>query len=564
MTQRRPVLFVVDADEEARRETAAALDRRFGADYRVVAVGSPQAGIDELVVLARESQDIALIAADLRLPRMEGLDFLERANALHPGAARVLLVAMDESHTRIPFSELDTLQRAAALGRIDFWVVKGWVTPEEWLYPLIQEALSSWTTAHRPTHVVYRIVGEQWAPRTHDLRDALTSNGVPFSFHTASSAEGRRLIEEFSIDSDRLPALVLYDGRVMHDPTFAELASSHGIRTRPSTDVYDLAIVGAGPAGLAAAVYGASEGLRTLVIEARAIGGQAGTSSLIRNYLGFPRGIGGGDLAHRAWEQALFFGAQFVFSHRANALTVEGNETVIVLADESQARARSVIIAAGVAYRRLGIDALDRLVGAGVFYGAAVVEAPAMAGEHVYVVGSGNSAGQAALHLAKFASQVTLLVRGKSIAAGMSEYLVRQLEATMNIDVQLRTRLVTGHGDSRLQALTLEDGTGQQHDVPATALFVLIGAEPRTAWLSGTVTLDAHGFVLTGRDIPSENWPLARAPLPFETSLPGVLAVGDVRHDSIKRVASAVGEGSVAVSSVHQYLVESAAGRAGR
>ena len=561
MIRHPPVLLVVDADETARLETEAVLNRRFGDDYRVLAVDSPQGGVNELLDRAREGQEVALIAADLRLPGMDGVAFLERAHALHPGAVRVLLVAMDESRTRVPFSELETLRRATGLGRIDFWVIKGWVSPEEWLYPQIQEALSAWTVSHRAGHVVYRVVGEQWSPRTHDLRDMLTSNGVPFSFHTVESTEGRRLVHELAIDTDRLPAVVRHDGRVMHDPAFAEVAHAHGIQTQPASGRYDLVIVGAGPAGLAGAVYGASEGLRTLVVEARAIGGQAGTSSLIRNYLGFPRGIGGGDLAHRAWEQAVFFGAEFIFVQQVSALAVDGEERVIVLADGSVARAGSVIIAAGVTYRRLGIAALDRLVGAGVFYGAAVVEAPAVIGEHFYVVGGANSAGQAAVHLARFASRVSLLVRGDSLGAGMSEYLVRQLEATSNIDIQLRTKVIDGRGEGRLQELTLEDRTGEQREVAAAALFVLIGAEPHTEWLGDAVMLDGHGFVLTGRDIPSAAWPLTRAPLPFETSLPGVLAVGDVRHGSVKRVASAVGEGSVAVTSIHQYLAHSMSDR---
>jgi thioredoxin reductase (NADPH) len=304
-------------------------------------------------------------------------------------------------------------------------------------------------------------------------------------------------------------------------------------------------------------VSGASEGLRTLVVESLAIGGQAGASSMIRNYLGFPRGISGGALAHRGWEQAVLFGAQFVFIQTATGLSARGNHRLIALGDESQAVARSVIIASGVAYRRLGIPALDRLVGAGVFYGAASVEAPAMAGQEVYVVGGANSAGQAALHLANFAARVTLLVRGKSLAATMSDYLITQLEATRNVDVRLGTRIVDGHGEYRLQALTVEDvRTGRRERLPAAAAFVLIGGQPRTEWLRDVLALDERGFILTGRDLPPQAWPLPRAPLPFETSLPGVLAAGDARFGSVKRVAGAAGEGSVAVGAVHQYLVE--------
>ena len=552
------MLVVVDADQQARIETEAALVRRFEPDYRVVSAESPSTGLAVLEQLAHNGEDVALIAADLRLPGMDGVVFLEQAQELHRDASRVLMLAMDRYHTRIPFTELATLQRATALGRIDFWVVKGWVTPEEWLYPQVQEALSAWTILHRPHHVVYRIVGEQWAPRSHDLREILSRNGVPFAFYPADSPQGQQLVHEFSVDPARLPALIRHDGSVLHDPSFADIAGAHGIQVRPTADVYDLAILGAGPAGLAAAVYGASEGLHTVVIEQLAIGGQAGTSSLIRNYLGFARGISGGELAHRAWQQALLFGAQFVFTHRALGFTAGADHHVVTLDDGSQAVARAVIIATGVTYRRLGIPGLDRFVGTGVFYGAAGVEAPAMAGQEVHVIGGANSAGQAALHLARFAHRVTLLVRGQSLAAGMSDYLVRQLEETPNIDVRLSTRVVDGGGTSHLEAVTLEDvGTRRQKEVPAAAVFVLIGAEPHTDWLRDVVELDERGFVLTGRDIPKSAWPRPRAPLPFETSVAGVFAAGDVRYGSVKRVAGAVGEGSVTVGSVHRYLADS-------
>jgi thioredoxin reductase (NADPH) len=421
-------------------------------------------------------------------------------------------------------------------------VVKGWVTPEEWLYPRVQEALSAWTMANRARHVVYRIVGERWEPRTHALRDMLTRNSVPFEFYPVDSKEGTKLVGDFRVDAERLPALIRHDGSVLHDPTFAEVAGSHGIRTRPSPEAYDLAILGAGPTGLAAAVYGASEGLSTLVLEPLAIGGQAGTSSMIRNYLGFPKGISGGELAHRAWEQAVLFGAEFVFTRPATGLATRVKERVIALSDGSEVSARAVIVATGVAYRRIGVPSLERLVGAGVFYGAAGAEAPAMVGEEVCVVGGANSAGQAALHLARFASRVTLLVRGESLAAGMSDYLIRQIEATPNLEIRLCTRVVEGHGEVHLEALALEDvESGRREDVAAAAFFVMIGAEPRTEWLRGVIRRDDHGFVLTGRDVPREGWISSRPPLPFETSVPGVFAAGDVRYGSVKRVAGASG-----------------------
>jgi thioredoxin reductase (NADPH) len=554
-TLQPPILFVVDADDEARDVMRTALLRRFGVDYRIVTAESAQDGLATLQRIADQGDAVAMLAADLHLPGMDGIEFLERAHALHPGSVRVLLVAMDRYHTRLPSTELTTLQRATTLGQIDFSVVKGWVTPEEWLYPQVQEALSAWTITHRPSHMVYRMVGEQWDPRSHDVRDLLTRNGIPFDFVTRDSERGQQLITDLGIDEQRLPAVIRHDGSVLHNPSLTDLADAHGIQTRPSSDLYDLAIVGAGPAGLAAALCGASEGLHTIVLEPQAIGGQAGSSSLIRNYLGFPRGIGGGPLAHRAWEQAVLFGAQFVFTHDVIQLSQHGNDHMITLRDGDQVVARAVVIAAGVAYRRLGIPTVDNLVGKGVYYGAAGVEALALAGEGVCVVGGANSAGQAALHLAKFAAHVTLLLRGDSLAAGMSDYLVTQVMGTSNVEVRPQSRVTDGHGEARLQALTIEDArTGRRERLPTAALFVMIGAEPRTEWLKNVVALDERGFILTGPDLPPQAWPLARGPLPFETSRPGVFAAGDVRYGSIKRVAGAVGEGSVTTGFVGQYL----------
>jgi thioredoxin reductase (NADPH) len=555
-----PVLFVVDADPQARARTESALARRFGPDYIVQSVDSASDGLAALERLAGTGTPVALVAADLHLPGMGGVDFLDRAHHLHRDASRMLLVAMDRHGTRVPFTELATLQRATALGRIDMFAVKEWVTPEEWLYPQVQEALTAWTIAHRPRHVVYRIVGDQWAPRSHQLRDFLSRNGVPFEFAAADSERGRQLLRDHGIDATQLPVVIHSSSGVLRDPALADLATSHGIATRPSQPVYDLAVLGAGPAGLAAGVYGSSEGLRTLVIEPEALGGQAGTSSMIRNYLGFTRGVPGAELAHRAWEQAVLFGTEFIFTQSASALTALGTDRVITFQDGTEVSARAVLVAVGVTYRRLPIPALDRLVGSGVFYGAAGVEAPALTGEQVYVVGGANSAGQAALHLARFAARVTLLIRGDSLTAGMSAYLVTQVEAAPSIDVRLHTRVVDGRGESRLEALTLEDTqTGRREDLPAAAVFILIGAQPHTDWLRDAVRLDDNGFVLTGADVPADAWPATRPPLPFESSLPGVLAAGDVRHGSVKRVAGAVGEGSVAVGSVHRYLAELAA-----
>lgn len=550
-----PVLLVVDGAPEDLTLLGRTLERRFGADYRVSTAAKPADGLELLARLAREGAPVALVAADLRLPGMDGVEFLRRAHALHPGAGRALLVAM--GHAAGMGLATDPVMRASALGQIDFSILKGWVSPEEWLYPRIQEALSAWTNAHRPRHEHVRLVGEQWSPRSHELRDLLTRNTVPFGFYAADSDEGRRLLAEHGVEAGRLPVAVLFDGTVVADPDVRALAEAFGVRTHPGADRYDVAIVGAGPAGLAAAVYGASEGLRTVVIEPQALGGQAGTSSRIRNYLGFPRGVSGTELTARAYEQARLFGAEFVFSPWATALAARGDDRVVTLSDGGEAIARAVVIATGVSYRRLGIPSLDRLLGMGVFYGAAAAEARAMAGEHVVVVGAGNSAGQAAVHLARFAARVTVLVRGESLAASMSDYLIRELETTPRIEIRLRTRVVDGSGEYRLETVVVEDArTGRREDLRAAAVFVLIGAEPRTDWLRGTLQRDGAGYVTTGGELSRDGWPLERPPMLLEASVPGVFAVGDVRHGSVKRVAAAAGEGSVAIGSVHQYLAE--------
>ena len=555
----KPVLVAVDDEPAALRPLVAALERRFGADYRVVAAGSAAGGQALLERLAGEGAEVALVAADLDLSGDDGVTFLVRAHALHPDAGRALLIEMDAVLFGMDAGmgesgAVEPLLRATALGQIDFSITKGWVSPEEWLYPQVQEALSAWAKAHRPRHEHIQLVGEQWSPRSHELRDMLTRNTLPFGFYAAESDVGQRLLAEHGASAERLPVLIFYDGRVLVDPTNAEIAAALGVRTRPDPGVYDVAIVGAGPAGLAAAVYGASEGLRTVVVEPEALGGQAGTSSMIRNYLGFPRGISGGDLTSRAAEQASLFGTQFIFTQGVIRLTAQGDERVLTLSDRSKLTSRAVVIATGVSYRRLGIPALDGLLGAGVFYGAAAAEAVALRGEAVFVVGAGNSAGQAALHLAKYARRVTLLVRGESLAASMSDYLIREIEAADRIGVRLRTQVVAARGEQQLTGLVLADVvSGARETVPAAALFVLIGAEPRTQWLAGTLDRDRAGYLLTGHDLLSE-MPRDRPALPLETSLPGVFAVGDVRHGSIKRVASAVGEGSAAIRHVHEHL----------
>jgi thioredoxin reductase (NADPH) len=554
MTQ--PVLVAVDDDGEVLAALQAALRRRFGADYQVVAERSPAAALEALERLRRGGVAVAVIIADQWMPQMTGLDVLARARQLHPTARRLLLVGVWDSSVNQPMSH------AMTLGRLDSWVVKPWEPAEEYLYLPVTEQLSEWLRASgQPGFAPIQIVGEQWAPRSHEIRDLLERNAIPYRFHPHDSPAGQRLLRQSGQDGSRLPVLVLFDGRVLVDPTNAEGAAAIGVATRPEAGRYDLVVVGAGPAGLSAATYGASEGLRTLLLEPEALGGQAGSSSLIRNYLGFPYGVSGRTLGRRASAQAILFGAELVYAG-AVGLGPAGPDRLVTLADGSQAVGRAVLVATGAAYRRLEAPGVEELLGAGVFYGAAVSEARAMAGSRVFVVGAGNSAGQAALHLAKYAQQVTLLVRGDALGRSMSDYLVKELQANDRITVRLGTQVVAAGGAGRLEQLTLHDThTGATETVPAAALFILIGAQPRTEWLAGTLEMDGHGFVLTGPDLlqggrPPAGWPLDRPPLPLETSLPGVFAAGDVRHRSVKRVASAVGEGSIAIQLVHDYLGE--------
>lgn len=551
----KPTVLVVDRTPDGLRAFADALRWRFGNDYDIATAATASQALELLEARARGGAPVALVIVDQQLPGVGCIELLRRAHAVHPGAGRAVSVPMSDA---AGMGEANAqLMRAAVLGQVDFSILKGWESAEEWLYPQVQDALSTWAIAHRPRHEHIRLVGEQWSPRSHHLRDLMTRNTLPFGFYAADSEAGRQLLAEHGLDASRLPVAIFFDGRVLVDPDDRALAEAFGVRTRPGGEGCDVAIVGAGPAGLAAAVYGASEGLRTVVIEPEALGGQAGASSRIRNYLGFPRGVSGAELTSRAYAQARLFGADFVFTQRATALAASGDARVVTLSDGTALSTRAVVIATGVSYRRLGIAGLDRLVGMGVFYGAAAAEARALAGEQVVVVGAGNSAGQAALHLARFAARVTLLVRGESLAASMSDYLIREIGSNARVDVRLRTRPVDGAGDGRLEGVVVEDArTGRREDLSAAAMFVLIGAEPHTEWLRDTLQRDPAGYLETGVDVSPDAWPLGRPPMLLETSVPGVFAVGDVRHGSVKRVAAAVGEGSVAIGSVHAYLAD--------
>jgi thioredoxin reductase (NADPH) len=549
----QPILFLVDDRPEVLKALAADLSRRFGTDHRVLAETSPTAALETLLRLAEEAQEVAVVVAGQRMAELAGVPFLLRAHELHPSAKRVLLVGRRE------WTPTNPAVRAMTLGQIDTYLFEPWLPVARFLDLPISQVLADWVPARGPSFEGIRIVGPRWTTRSHELRDMLTRMGIPYGWYQAGSAAGRRLLEEAGQDGARLPVVVFHSGQVFVDPSDAELAAGLGYRTSTGGGSHDLVIVGAGPAGLAAAVYAASEGLDTLVVEPQVAGGQAGTSAMIRNYLGFPRGIGGGDLANRALEQAWLFGANLVLSQRATGLLADGDRRLVQLSDGGEVAAEAVVVASGISWRRLGVPELEALVGSGVFYGAAGAEARALEGQDAFVVGAGNSAGQAALHLAKYAASVTLLVRGPDLAKSMSDYLIQELEQALNVTVRLRTQVVGGLGHHRLDGLVLRQlDSGTIEEVPAAALFVMIGGEPRTDWLAG-VERDERGYILTGHDLlgpdgAAAGWPLQRPPLLLETSIPGVFAAGDVRHRSVKRVASAVGEGAVAVQLVHQYL----------
>jgi len=549
----RPI-FLLAADDQARLDGLSRdLTRRYDADYLVVGVASAGQALTRLADLARSGPEVALVIADQHLGDMPAVDFLAQAHGLHRWAKRILLV------DRGDWSAAHPAVSAMALGQIDYHLFAPWYPVEQILYPAVSEFLSSWDKSREPSVVAFRIVGPAHSPGAHQLRDDLSRFGIPYWFFDDTSDEGRRLLREHQLEGVNAPVVLANDGSALVDPSHTDLMQRLGFRPDPGLDACDVAVVGAGPAGLAAAVYASSEGLSTLVMEPDMIGGQAGTSSRIRNYLGFPRGLSGEELTNRAGEQAWLFGVNFTLA-RADGLTAQGGTRIVRMAGGRQTAARAVVIASGVTWRRLGVPSLEALVGAGVFYGAAGAEARAMTGRDVYIIGAGNSAGQAALHLARYAALVTMVVRGPGLGASMSDYLVTEITRTGNIQIRPATEVIDGGGGCSLETLTLRHrGTGATETVPASGLFVMIGAEPRTAWLDGSLERDGQGFILTGRDLhraggPAGHWPLDRPPLLLETSMPGVFAAGDVRHRSIKRVASAVGEGATAIQLVHDYL----------
>ncbi|HYB31321.1 MAG TPA: FAD-dependent oxidoreductase [Solirubrobacteraceae bacterium] len=524
------------------------LRRGFGERYRIVRAGSGEEGLEALRELARRGEQVALLVADQRMPGLSGTDYLVRARGIVPTAKRVLLTAYADTEAAI---------QAINEVSLDYYLLKPWDPPEEKLFPAVEDLLGAWEAGAALESGGVRVVGHRFSRATHDLRDFLARNQIPGRWlDVERDSEARTLLKVAGVTEERLPVALLEDGTVLERPTVLELGERLGIAGQPALEHYDLVIVGGGPAGLAAAVYGASEGLKTIMVESEAPGGQAGQSSRIENYLGFPAGLSGSDLARRATDQARRLGAELLTLQDAAGLRVEGSGRIVELSGGGSLSASSVLVASGVSYRQLDVPGFAELNGQGIYYGAALTEARSCADQHVVVIGGANSAGQAAVYFSKYAHRVTMLVRADSLAKSMSHYLIEQIDGLENVDVRTRTEAVGAEGDGRLHALRIRHANGDESTEDVDACFVFIGALPRTDWLAGVVARDERGFILSGLDAKSDRWPLERDPFPLETSVPGVLVAGDVRARSIKRVASAVGEGSMAVSLIHQYLAE--------
>jgi thioredoxin reductase (NADPH) len=535
------LMLVIEAGEAARCRIERELHRRYGADYAIAVERTAAEGLAHLEQARTDGVPVALVLGD-------DADVLSHVRALAPYAKRGLLIDWGGWGQR---ATADAVLQAMALGHVDYYVLRPWRSPDELFHRTVAEFLHEWSRTSGEGKEL-SLVTDPWSRRGHELRDLLTRNGVPHGSYDSDSPSGRTLLRTAALAGEDRPVVVRFDGHAIVDPSNAELAEAYGVSTDVAGDRdFDVVIVGAGPGGLAAAVSAASEGLRTLVIERETLGGQAGSSSLIRNYLGFPRGVSGGELAQRAYQQAWVFGAQFVLMREVLALDIGRDRHVLELSDGSAVTAGTVVLAPGVSYRRLGVEELERYVGAGLYYGASVSEARATVDRRVLVVGGGNSAGQAAIHLARHASHVSLIVRGTSLADSMSDYLVRVIDAHDDIDVRLESRVVGGSGDERLERVTVrDDRTGTDSDEEVGGLFVLVGGHPHTGWLPDAVARDRWGYLLTGRHAAADD----TIPLALETSVPGVFAVGDVRSRSPKRVASAVGEGSVVVRQVQERL----------
>lgn len=547
----KPILLTVDDDPSVSRAVARDLRRRYGENYRIVRADSGPEALESLQEIMLRGDRVAVLLADYRMPGMNGIEFLERAMDLFPRARRALLTA---------YADTDAAIEAINLVDVDHYLLKPWEPPEEKLYPVIDQLIETWrSTGDSPVEET-RIIGHRWSARAYEIRDFLARSGVAYRWYTSDEAEGKKLLEAAGATEADIPVVLTADGDVLITPTISEVAGKVGLSTIPSEDFYDLIIVGGGPAGLGAAVYGASEGLRTVLVESQATGGQAGQSSRIENYLGFPEGVSGGQLTDRARRQASRFGAELLTAREVVALETHGPKRVIHLDDGGRVAAHAVLLATGVNYRRLTADGADGLVGRGVYYGSASTEAEACENDHVVIVGGANSAGQAAMFFARHAARVTLAVRGPDLERSMSHYLIEQIRANDRIRVRTSTEVAECVGTDHLECVVLRDtASGAEERISCGHVFIFIGAAPFTDWLPQEVTRDSMGFVMTGADLLDsgrrpEGWSLDRDPFPLESSIPGVFVAGDVRATSVKRVASAVGEGAMAVTLVHQYL----------
>ena len=545
----KPTILTVDDDPGVLASISRDLRSRYGSDYRIIKASSGRQALDVLAELALRARPVALIASDQRMPEMTGVQMLGKAKEHAPDAKLLLLTA---------YADTDAAIQAINDVGLDYYLQKPWDPPADKLYPVVDDLLGDWRSAHPPDTGEVRVVGHRWSDRSHEIKTFLTRNHVPYQWlELDRDEEARKLADLAEAGLADLPLVLVPDGEPLRAPSHLDLASALGLRTQAEQELYDLCIVGGGPAGLAAAVYAASEGLRTVVLEKEAPGGQAGQSASIENYLGFPKGLSGADLAHRAVAQASRFGAEMLLARDVVGLETRGPVRAVRFTDGGDLEARAVLVASGVSYRRLEGPGLDELAGRGVYYGSTASEASQCEGDEVYVVGGANSAGQAALNFARYAKRVVMVVRGRALEDTMSLYLVAQIAAKDNVEVRLRSSVVAAHGDGHLSSITVREGD-ETSEVPASWLFVYIGASPRTDWLGDAVTRDDKGFVLTGPELLASSattpWPLARSPFALETSVPGVFAAGDVRQDSMKRVASAVGEGAMTVYLVHRYL----------
>jgi thioredoxin reductase (NADPH) len=544
----RPAILTVDDDPAVSRAIARDLRRRYGDRHRIVRAESGGSALDALRQMRLRGEQVAVLLADYRMPGMNGIEFLEQAMDIFSFAKRVLLTAYADTNAAI---------EAINVVDLDYYLLKPWDPPEEKLYPVVDELLAAWHKSERKAVPEIKLVGHRWSARSSQVREFLARNQVPYRWYSADTPEGETLLNVADADAHRLPVVITPDGDVLVEPLDHEIATQVGLATTPAKDFYDLVVIGGGPAGLGAAVYGASEGLRTVLIEKIATGGQAGQSSRIENYLGFPDGVSGAQLTGRARLQAAKFGAEVLTTCEAIGLEANGSARTVRLSDGTAIDAHSVLLAMGVSYRQLAAPGCPEMTGRGVYYGSALTEAEDCREQDVYIVGGANSAGQAAVYLSRFAKSVTLLVRAPSLAKSMSYYLVQQISGIPNISTRVCTEVTEVQGGEYLASLELRDlNTGKAEVVETARLFVFIGAEPLTAWLDGVIARDERGFILAGPDLGTdpEGWPLDRAPYHLETSVPGVFVAGDVRADSAKRVASAVGEGAMAVMLVHRYL----------